>query len=188
MKTFKKVATSIQQAGGKYKRDVVIKTFQTDDGLLHEFTTFGSEHGTHGAVIAVTPNHEVVTMYQFRSGPERWLYELPGGGFHDGEDVQAGALRELREETGYQSTEVTYLGESCRDAYTNGTWHYFLATNCVPGPEGLDLDQEELDQGAELRLISIEQLIDNAKQGDMTDAVAVLMAYDKLMEMKGRVS
>ena len=185
MKTFKKVATTIQKAGGKYKRDVVIKQFQANDGTQHEFTTFGSEHGKHGAVIAVTRNREVVMMYQFRSGPERWLYELPGGSFHEGEDVQAGALRELREETGYQSAEVTYLGESCRDAYTNGTWHYFLATNCVPGPDGLELDQEELDQGAELRLISIEQLIENAKQGNMTDAVAVLMAYDKLMELKG---
>ncbi len=184
MKQFTRIEpTTVQPVGGRYKKTVVVKNFRDDEGTQHEFTTFGAEGDRNGSVVAITPDKEVITTYQFRSGPERWMYELPGGGFNDGEDEQTAAMRELKEETGYVSDDITYLGASSRDAYVNATWHYFLALNCRLSEDGRELDEEELAQGAEVRLISIEQLIENAKTDQMTDAVAVLMAYEKLKEV-----
>lgn len=185
MKRFTKIGTASRTVGDRFKHKILIKRYQTEDGLKHEFTTFGGEGTRSGAVIAITPDHKVVTCYQFRAGPERWMYELPGGNFNDGEAPETAALRELREETGYVPGKVEYLGESCRGGYINTVWHYYLATDCVVADDGAMLDEEESDQGVEVRLISIAELIDNAKHDQMTDPHAVLMAYDKLQELKG---
>jgi ADP-ribose pyrophosphatase len=185
MKQFTRIEpTTVQTVGLQYKRQVVIKNFRDDDGVVHEFTTMYSEGSRAGAVVALTSDNQVITTYQFRPGMERWLYELPGGGFKSGETDQEAAVRELREETGYKPGHIEYLGESCGDAYNNVTFHYFFATDCVPDDNGQELDQEEKDQGAAVQLISIDELIANAKTAGMTDPRAVLMAYEKLRELQ----
>jgi ADP-ribose pyrophosphatase len=184
MKEFTRIEpTVVQTFGVEFKRNAIIKRFQTEDGKIHEFTTLYNQDDRAAATIAITKDRKVVTMYQFRAGPERWMYDIPGGGINKGEDAQIGALRELKEETGYTSDHVEFLGTSTREAYINATWHYFLAVNCTLSPQGRDLDTEEQDQGAEVRLISIAEFLDRAKHDEVTDAAAVLMAYDKLVEI-----
>lgn len=183
MKTFTRVDTVIQPVGGRFKREVVVKKFQTEDGLEHEFTTWIAEGYQAAGVIALTPDKKAVMMYQFRGGPERWMYEIPGGGVMPGEDAQIAALRELKEETGYTPGHVELLGTSCKDAYSNIVIHYYIATDCVLSDDGRQLDEEEQEQGAEVRLITIDELIANAKHDHMTDPHAVLMAYEKLKEL-----
>lgn len=176
--------TTIQEFGLKYKRKAVIKLFRTEDGLEHEFTTISREGSTAAATIALTPDHKVITTYQFRPGSEQWVYELPGGGVGPDETPGAGAIRELQEETGYTPAAIEFLGMGHGDAYTNTTWHYFLATGCAPIAGGAKLDQEEADQGVEVRLISITELINFAKNTAMTDPRAVLQAYERLRELE----
>jgi len=175
--------TIVQPVGIRFKKEVVIKRFTTEDGLTHEFTTWNREGARAGAVIALTADKKAIVIYQFRAGPERWMYDIPGGGILTDEDAKDGVLRELREEAGYVPGNVEFLGTSSRDSINNATWYYFLATDCTLLPEGPALDKEEEEQGAEVRLISIEELLDNAKHDRMTDPVAVLMAYDKLKEI-----
>jgi 8-oxo-dGTP pyrophosphatase MutT (NUDIX family) len=183
MKNFVRTDTIVQHVGMRFKREVVIKKFQTEDGRIHEFTTWSKEGTRAGAVIALTEDKQVIVVYQFRAGPERWMYDTPGGGIIEGEDPKDGVMRELREETGYEPGYVESLGTSTRDSINNTTWYYFLATDCKLLPQGRDLDEEEKEQGAEVQLISIDEFLDNAKHDRMTDPAAVLMAYDKLKEI-----
>lgn len=176
--------TSRHKVGDEFKRVTVVKRFEDNAGEVHEFPTWNDEDNRSCAVIALTPEHEVITTYQFRPGPEQWMYELPGGGVEPSEEPKAAAIRELREETGYEPREVSLLGQSCRDAYMNGEWNFFFAAGCTLSAGGQQLDEEEAKQGAEVRLISIEELIKNAKSGHMTDGIAVLMAYEKLKELQ----
>lgn len=185
MKQFTRITpTETLEVGGRYKRAVVVKRFRDEDGQVHEFTTFCAEGSHAGGVIAVTPDGRVPVLYQFRAGPERYFYEMPGGKFNPGEDFQAAAMRELREETGYTSDTVVPLGTSCRDAYTNTQWHYYLATNCYQTDTGQALDAEERAQGVECRLLSIAEFLDHALNDRMTDPAAVLMAYEQLKEIQ----
>ena len=185
MKQFTRIEpTTIYEVGDRFKQQVVVKRFRTDDGLEHEFTTFFREGAEGVATIALTPDNQVVVVRQFRAAPESVWYELPGGGVEDGEDIEAAAKRELFEETGYQPTAITYLGANTLDGMINFVCHAFLATGCVPVGDPAR-DQTEIDQGIETVLISIDQLIENAKTNQMTDAVAVLMAYDTLKELQG---
>lgn len=187
MKKFTRIEpTIVQEIGRKFKRQAVVKMFQTDDGLKHEFTTMYQEGTRAAGVIALTPDKQVVSVFQFRPGSEQWVYDLAGGEINSGEDARDGAMRELHEETGYVPGEITYLGKSYGDAYSNVIVHYYLATNCVLAENGASLDVEETEQGVEVRLISISDLIDNAKNSAMADPRAVLMAYDKLKELEGK--
>jgi 8-oxo-dGTP pyrophosphatase MutT (NUDIX family) len=176
--------TESYDVGGLFTRRVVVKRFGTSDNQVHQFTTYYKEGSHSGAVIALTPDARVIVSYQFRAGPERWMYELPGGGFKDDETYQSAVMRELTEETGYTSDDVVCLGTSCRDAYVNTIWHYYLAKNCVLSPGGQQLDDEERAQGLTAKLISIDDLFYNATHDRMTDPAAVLMAYEELKEIQ----
>ena len=159
-------------------RHIVVKTFalpHTNEQLT--FATYQLEGARAAGVIALTPDHMVITARQFRHGPERIMDEIAGGGVEDGEEPEAAARRELLEETGYMPGKLEFLGATCRDAYHNGTWFYYLATDCVPSPKGPKDDKKE---PVEVRLLPISTFLRNAKRGDMTDPAAVLMAYDKL--------
>lgn len=161
-------------------RTLTRKTFEQPDGKTQVYETVGGLRPKHGAVIALTPDNKVVVGEQFRPGPEMIMLELPGGGIEEGEDYQAAVMRELREEVGYASDEVVLLGVTRKDAYMNATWYYYLARNCRP-LYSQDLDDTEF---IDTRLISIEELIANAKTGKMSDGLAVLMAYDELLKIK----
>lgn len=181
MKKFTRVEPStVQEIGERFKDQIVIKRFETDDGLLHEFTTIYKEGSRAAGVIALTPDNQVITLFQFRPGPEKWVHDIPGGGVYPDEDVLAGALRELQEETGYVPGEIEFLGTSYGNNYQNLNQYYYFATNCTLSGGALSLDAEEYEQGVEVRLLTIAEFIEQAKLGVVSDSAAVLMAYEKL--------
>jgi ADP-ribose pyrophosphatase len=162
-------------------RTIVSKTFVQPDGNVHHYQTMGAEDSHCIATIALTPENKVIVSRQYRPAMERVLDELPGGGVEAGEDYEAAARRELLEETGYEAGTMTFIGNAYKDAYTNITWHFFLATHCTPHKDGQRLDDTEY---IDAKLISIDQLLENGRQCRMTDTEALFLAYDKLMKLK----
>ncbi len=72
----------------------------------HAFTL----HGNHWCnVVAVTPDDQIVLVWQYRFGTNALSLEIPGGVIDAGEDPEHAALRELREETGYVAERVEPL-------------------------------------------------------------------------------
>jgi len=164
-------------------RTIVKKSLELPDGNKLVFDTISHVGSQTSAIIALTPENEVVIAKQFRVGPERYMMELPGGMVDAGEDPMDAAIRELKEETGYVSDDVVLLGTAHEDAYSNVQRNYYFAKNCrkVAEPE------LELGELIDVELISIDQLIHNAKHASMTDSIAVLQAYDELQDIsKGK--
>lgn len=161
-------------------RTVLSKTFKMPDGSTAVFDTLHPDGQEFVSVIALTPNNKVVVAKQYRSGPEKFMYELPGGFVDKGESPEESIRRELLEETGYRSEVVSYSGAFHKDTYMNAVWHVFVAPNCLKDSEQKLEDEEFID----VQEISIEQLIFNAKNDAMTDHAAVLMVYDELMKLK----
>lgn len=69
--------------------------------------------GTPGvAVLAILANKKIVVNLAYRHATRSWEIELPRGKKQQGESIEQAALRELKEETGYQLTKPEFLG-SC---------------------------------------------------------------------------
>lgn len=163
-------------------RKVTHKSFTLPDGNVFTADVAGVDGSSAAAIIALTPQGEVVIARQFRFGPEKMMDELPGGLVDAGETPQQAAERELKEETGYVARNISYLGKVYVDAWDNTEHHYFLGTDCeqVAGPTPED------DENIEVALITVEELIENAYEGRMTDVSAVLMGHTQLQQFKQR--
>jgi ADP-ribose pyrophosphatase len=179
MKAWRRIGPTVTTQIGW--RTIVEKNFIAPDGNTQTYQTLQAEDSHCVAVIAITSDLKVVLAYQFRQGPEKMMYELPGGGANKDEGWQAAALRELREETGYVAKgKVSWLGDAHKDGYMNSTWHYYLALDCELHPDGQNLDEGEF---VEPVLATIEELLDYAKRGLMTDVCALLPAYEQLKKL-----
>ncbi len=163
-------------------RRAVTKYFELPTGVRGEFLTIDCM-ADNAAVVALTPDDRVVVTKQFRVGPERVMYELPGGGCDDGEAPDSTAMREFQEETGYTSDEpLIPLGKVVRDAYHTDDTYYYLLRNCYPAASPTpNSDDREI---IEVELHDMSEMIKYAKQGLVSDAAALLLAKDKLKELE----
>lgn len=79
-------------------------------------------------VVALTKDQKIVLIKQFRHGTEEVTVEIPGGAVHPEEDVLLAAQRELREETGYTSSNWKHIGRvDANPAFMNNYCDTYLA-------------------------------------------------------------
>lgn len=50
-------------------------------------------------IIAIDANGRILIQKEYSYPPDEWLYQLPGGGAHEGESIEEAAARELAEES-----------------------------------------------------------------------------------------
>lgn len=90
------------------------------------------------------PSGEIVTLWGYKHGPGRWGMSFPAGYVDAGEQPAAASARELIEETGYEPTTLTHLGEFVDNGNQRGcVGNYYVARGCrlVAAPASGDLEQ-----------------------------------------------
>jgi ADP-ribose pyrophosphatase len=162
-------------------RNITHKTFELPDGTIADYDIYGPENTNNlwGGVIALTENNEVIVTSQFRPGPEKVFQGIPAGQLFAGEDAKTGAMRELLEETGYSSDEVSYLGRVYQSAYLDNVGEIFLAKNCRKITDAKLEENEDI----EISFVPVKDFIANAKAGKTIDTGPVLLAYDYLIKL-----
>jgi ADP-ribose pyrophosphatase len=74
-----------------------------DGRLVDDF--YSIEAQDFAVVVALTPDAKVVVENLYRHGSGRVIWALPAGFLHPGESALESAIRELREETGYEAAQ-----------------------------------------------------------------------------------
>lgn len=95
-------------------------------------------------VIALTPDHQIVLVRQFRFGIDGFSLEIPGGVMEPGEQPLIAGVRELREETGYTGAPARLLGSvHPNPAMQSNRCHFvFVEQASVSAPLAWDPDEE----------------------------------------------
>ena len=154
-------------------RKIFKKTFILPNGSKADYEIIGE--GETACVVAMTAEREAMLVEQFRPGPEKSLFELPGGKVETNENPLEAITRELLEETGYQGN-VTQINRTYGSAYSNRIRHNFLATGCAKVAEPSPKEGEFI----KLHLVSLNEFIKHVRSGNLTDVEAGYAALDKL--------
>ncbi|AEW94573.1 MULTISPECIES: NUDIX hydrolase [Streptomycetaceae] len=158
----------------KFGRAVDRVGFELPDGRKEEF--YLKRERPAGAVLALTPDQRVILARQYRPGPDRVLYELPGGYVEPGEQAVDAIARELLEETGY-SGKVRPAGAYWHDAYSTVQKYAFVATDCIKTTEPAPERTEFID----VVTLTLEEFRTRVlRTGEMTDTAAAYLALDLL--------
>lgn len=116
------------------------------------------------AVVALTLTGEIILTRQFRPGPQRFLYELPGGYVDASEEPAVAAARELEEETGYAGS-VEIVGSCYADSYSTSVKYCGVALDCVPSATR----ESGADELIEVLRVTPDELRKLMTDGDLAD-------------------
>jgi ADP-ribose pyrophosphatase len=129
------------------------------------------------AVIALTPNGDVLLVRQMRETVRKVVLEIPAGIFDvDGEDARACAARELLEETGYRVTKLEHLVRVYTSpGFTDERIELFMAEAELEagatGEEGIELVRMPLDEAL--------ALVREGRIRDLKTIAGLLLARDR---------
>ena len=154
----------------KLRSDVKISPLT---GKEHDFYVLDSVNWVN--VIAITPDQQLVMIEQYRHGSNTIELEIPGGMMDPGEtDPVVTAVRELREETGYEGEKARLLGRvHANPAFLTNTCFTVIVDNCL-----LKHDTQ-FDHSEDLvtRLVPVAEMPKLVADGKISHSLVVVALY-----------
>ena len=141
-------------------RGILQRQYALPDGKTITYDVV--QNGNYVSVAAFTPQREAILVKQFRPGAERVLWSFPEGAIDIGEQPEQAAQRELLEETGFHSSDVSLLSQNYK-SYATQQQFCLLATDCryqqPPQP-----DEDEILETILLPLSDFRQLLKSGNE------------------------
>lgn len=163
----------------KYSQIIERRDYQLPNGEIADYYIHVETSGA--CALAITTDNKVITIPQYRPGPDAILRELPGGCVEKGEDPRKAATRELLEETGYAGDIVEdWVGTWQADAYTKMDRTVVIVKNCIKVAD----PQLEATEFGEVELVGIADFVAQVRTGQLTDAAGAMLALDYLNLLK----
>jgi ADP-ribose pyrophosphatase len=157
----------------------VVVTLNVDTITLPNGITVDLEVVRHPGAAAVVPlKHDgtVVLIRQFRHAAGGFIYEIPAGKLHPGEDPTVCAARELEEEIGYRAGKLDHLSSIfTAPGFTDEVIHIYKATELTTGRQHLDRD--EILQIIEVSLSESIRMIEDGTIRDAKSIVGLQAVY-----------
>ena len=127
---------------------------------------------------------EVVMIHQYRYAAGGFVFEIPAGLRHEGEDWETCARRELEEETGFAGQEFVPLTSFfTTPGFTDEVIHLFLATGLSEGR--VQRDEDEYIEVVKLPLSRALAMIRKGEIRDGKSIVGLFLAQQFLRDREG---
>lgn len=141
---------------------------------------FVRESRGYSVVFAMTPEHQVLVVRQYKHGVGRIVLELPAGGIDKDEAPADCARRELLEETGYAGDEPEHLATFITDPTgSNGRFHLYIVRNArLTSSQHLDPTED-----ITVELYALPELLRLTRDGTIDVAphvTAILTVFDRV--------
>jgi ADP-ribose pyrophosphatase len=149
--------------------------------VLADGTTVQRDLILHPGAVAILPvvdRDRVCLVRNQRPAAGETLWEIPAGTLESGEAPEAAAVRELAEETGYQSASWRKLVAFFPSpGVLSELTHLFLAQDLTPGPVKLEKGED-----LEPRVLPWPQVFSWALDGTIRDAktLIAILWWDRL--------
>jgi len=148
--------------------DVSSERLRFANGRVHDIDLV--RHPVAAAVVALDEAGRVCLVRQYRHGIGDFLWEIPAGKLDPGEAPEAGAVRELNEETGVTAHHWTPLGLYIpAPGILTEVIHMYLARELAVGAPTPDADEE-----LELAWMPIDEAIGRVLRGEWNDGKTAL--------------
>jgi len=159
--------------------DLSVETVTLPNGATAELEII-----THPGAAAVVPMKDettVVMIRQYRHAVGGFIYEIPAGKLHPGEDPRECAVREVEEEIGYKVGNLEpLLSFFTTPGFTNEVIHIFLGKDLQPGTQDLGTDEV-----LEVLEMPIDKAIALIKEGTIRDGKTIIGLQMAYLQLKG---
>lgn len=141
-------------------------------------------HPGAAAIVPMKDDGTVVLIKQYRHAVGGFIYEIPAGKLHPGEDPLVCASRELEEEVGYRASSLDLLASIfTAPGFADEVIHIYIGTGLVPGKQ--QLDHDEVLEIVELPLDKALTLI---QDGTIRDAKTIIGLQSVYLQQRRKVS
>ncbi|WP_121639768.1 NUDIX hydrolase [Virgibacillus sp. Bac330] len=129
-------------------------------------------------IIPITKENKIVLVEQFRKPLEKSILEIPAGKLETGEDPETTAIRELEEETGYTTKELSFVTSFYSSpGFANELMHIYITNQLEPLDESVDGDEDEFIEIVELSLEEAKQYVEAERIHDAKTNYAILYLH-----------
>ncbi len=117
------------------------QTFRDPNGEEHVFSIFGGKNWA--TICPITTEGNLVLVEQFKQGNRAIGFEFPAGTIGEGEELEDTAIRELREETGYEAAKMMSMHKHhISTRKSDCFFQVFIARDCtLTADRSLDKDE-----------------------------------------------
>ena len=127
-------------------------------------------HPGAAAVVPMKDDRTVVLIRQYRHAVGGYIYEIPAGKLHPGEDPRECAQRELEEEIGYKAGRLAQVTSAyTTPGFTDEVIHIYKATQLQRGTQNLGHDEV-----LEIAEFPLEKTITMIRDGVIKDAKTIV--------------
>lgn len=157
--------------------DLSVETVTLPNGATTELELI--THPGASAVVPMKDDQTVVMVRQYRHAVGGYIYEIPAGKLHPGEDPRDCAIREVEEEIGYKVGVLEpLLSFFTTPGFTDEIIHIYLGKDLTPGTQ--DLGEDEVIEIIEMPLTKTIDLINDGTIKDGKTIIALQSTYLKL--------
>ena len=159
--------------------DLNLETVTLPNGATVELEVI--HHPGAAAAVPMKDERTVILIRQYRHAVGGYIYEIPAGKLHPGEDPRECANRELEEEIGYKAGVLEPVTSAyTTPGFTDEVIHIYKATQLQKGRQ--DLGHDEVLEIAEFPL---ERTIAMIREGVIRDAKTIVGLQSVYLQILG---